>query len=254
MSFDVDATAYDRFMGRYSAPLAKRFVEFARPDPHDSALDVGCGPGALTSELIGLIGPGGVSAVDPSTRFVAAARQRHPEIDVRPASAERLPFASGTFGACLAQLVVNFMPDPVAGIREMLRVTARGGVTAACVWDHGGGRGPLSPFWDAARAADADLADESALPGARRGDLATLFREAGAADVEEGELAVRVVHADFDEWWEPYTLGVGTAGGYLAGLGRQQRARVLEACREHLPDAPIRIEAVAWAARTVVRP
>ena len=113
-------------------------------------LDVGCGPGALTAELVRRVGADSVSAVDPSEPFVAAATERHPGVDVRQGSAEQLPFPDDAFDAALGQLVVHFMADPVAGLTEMARVTRRGGVVAACVWDHAGGGGPLSRFWEAA--------------------------------------------------------------------------------------------------------
>src|SRR6186997_2839610 len=151
MSFDVAAERYDRFMGRYSALLSTQMADLAGVTVGQRALDVGCGPGALTTELVARLGAEAVAAVDPSEPFVAAARARHPGVDVRQASAERLPFDSGSFDAALAQLVVHFMADPVAGLAEMARVTRREGVVAACVWDHAGGQGPLSVFWDAAR-------------------------------------------------------------------------------------------------------
>ena len=110
---------------------------------------MGCGPGALSAELVRRLGPASVHAIDPSESFVAAARERLPQTDVRLASAERLPFENDTFDLAMAQLVVQFMTDPVAGLREMARVTRPGGVVAACVWDRGGGRSPLSPFWQA---------------------------------------------------------------------------------------------------------
>ena len=51
--FDVAAKAYDAFMGRYSAPLAPLFCDFAGVDKQHHVLDVGCGPGALVAELLG---------------------------------------------------------------------------------------------------------------------------------------------------------------------------------------------------------
>src|SRR5688500_4873461 len=149
MAFDVAADAYDRFMGRYSRLLSPQLADFAGVRGGQRVLDVGCGPGALTSELVMRLGPSAVAAVDPSESFVAAARARHPGVDVQRASAEQLPFADDEFDAALAQLVVHFMADPVAGIREMARVTREHGVVAACVWDHAGDAGPLSLFWKA---------------------------------------------------------------------------------------------------------
>src|SRR5919206_2612926 len=179
MTFAVGAAEYDRFMGRYSVPLAPRFAAFAGIAPGQRVLDVGCGTGALTSELVRQLGAAAVNAVDPSDRFVAAVRDRHPGVRVQPATAEQLPFEDRAFDAALAQLVVHFMADPVSGLREMARVTRAQGVIAACVWDHAGGRGPLSLFWGAARQLDPDVEDESALAGAREGHLAELVRAAG---------------------------------------------------------------------------
>jgi SAM-dependent methyltransferase len=249
MSFAVAADAYDRFMGKFSVPLAPLLADFAEIAPGARVLDVGCGPGALTSELVARVGASAVCAVDPSEPFVTAARERNPDVAVREAAAEALPFADGTFDAALAQLVVHFMADPVAGLGEMARVTRAGGVVAACVWDHGGGAGPVSPFWAAVRAEGFAADDESTWAGAREGHLAQLMAEAGLAQVDDTSLSVGVAHATFEDWWAPYTLGVGPAGAFLAGLDEPQRAQLRERCETMLPDAPFVVTARAWAAR-----
>jgi len=249
MSFAVPADAYDRFMGRYSSPLASVFADFGDVGGAAGVLDVGCGPGALTSVLVSRVGPAAVTAVDPSEPFVAAAQERNPDVDVRQASAEALPFGDGTFDRALAQLVVHFMADPVAGLQEMRRVTREGGLVAACVWDHAGGTGPLSPFWDVVHSTDPESPDESGLAGAREGHLTELFHEAGLGDAEEVPLTVRVEHRSFDEWWEPFTFGVGPAGGYVAGLDDAARAELRERCRAALGEGPFVVEARAWSAR-----
>jgi SAM-dependent methyltransferase len=248
MTFAVAGDAYDRFMGRYSVPLAPEFADFAGIAAGQRVLDVGCGPGALTSELVKRLGPSCVAAVDPSEPFVAAAQERHSGVSVRRAAAEDLPFEDERFDAALGQLVVHFMTDPVAGLREMARVTRNGGVVAACVWDHAGGRGPLSLFWKAARELDPGAQDESQLAGAREGHLAQLFQAAGLESIEESALSVHVVHPSFEEWWEPYTLGVGPAGGFVSGLDAKRQAQLRERCRELLPAAPFTLAARAWAA------
>jgi SAM-dependent methyltransferase len=247
VTFSVAADAYDRFMGRYSRPLAPRFADFAGVAAGQHVLDVGCGPGALTAELVARAATAG--AVDPSESFVDAARARHPEVDVRHAVAEELPFGDAEFDAALAQLVVHFMADPVAGLREMARVTKTGGVVAACVWDHAGGGGPLSVFWDAARGLDADVDDESRLAGARRGHLTELFAAAGLREIEEAAISVDVEHPTFEEWWEPFTLGVGPAGAFVARLDSTRQVQLRDVCRESLPTSPFTVSARAWAAR-----
>jgi len=249
VGFSVPAEAYDRFMGRYSARLAPGFAAFAGVTTGQRVVDVGCGPGALTGELVRLLGPAAVTAVDPSVPFVEAARERNPEVRVERASAEALPFSDASFDIALAQLVVHFMSDPVAGIGEMGRVTLAGGTVAACVWDHAGGRGPLAAFWDAAHAVDPGAEDESHLPGAREGDLGRLFAAAGLQDVEELLLSATVEHPTFEEWWEPFELGVGPAGGYTSRLDPESRAALREACRARLPAPPFVLTVGAWAAR-----
>jgi SAM-dependent methyltransferase len=251
MSFAVPADSYDRFIGRYSLPLAPLLADFAGVGPGVRALDVGCGPGALTGELVRRLGADAVAAVDPSESFVAAARERNPGVDVRLAPAEQLPFGDDSFDTALAQLVVHFMADPVAGLREMGRVTLSGGVAAACVWDHAGGTGPLSPLWDVVHELDPTAEDESRLAGAHQGHLTELFEAAGLQDVEESALTVRVEHPTFEEWWEPFTFGVGPAGAYVAGLDGERQSQLRERCRERLPDPPFTIDARAWAARGV---
>jgi len=247
MSFDVSADAYTRFMGRYSEPLAERFADLAGVRSGQRALDVGCGPGALTAELSGRLGAGEVCAVDPSKSFAVAAGERLPGVAVSVAAAERLPFPDGAFDAVLAQLVVHFMADPVAGLREMGRVTRRGGVVGACVWDHGGGRGPLTPFWRAVRELDPSAADESGLAGVGEGQLAALFGQAGLAGMDATTLTVRVSYATFGRWWRPFTLGVGPAGDYVVSLTARRRRLLRERCRELLGEGPFDVSATAWA-------
>jgi SAM-dependent methyltransferase len=251
VNFDVAADSYDRFMGRYSRLLSPQLADLAGvgSDGRHRVLDVGCGPGALTAELVARVGPEAVAAVDPSESFVAAARARNPGVEVRRAPAENLPFAEDAFDAALAQLVVHFMSDPVAGLTEMARVTRPGGVVAACVWDHGGGQGPLRVFWQSARELEPGVDDESHLAGAREGHLAELFEAAGLREIEEAVLPVDVEHATFEEWWEPFTRGVGPAGAYVATLAADRQDELRERCRAKVPVEPFKLTAVAWAVR-----
>jgi SAM-dependent methyltransferase len=254
VSFAVTADAYDQFMGRFSAPLAERFVELLGLAHVHRALDVGCGPGALTRLLVAALGPERVAAVDPSPPFVAAVRERCAGLDVRQAWADALPFADATFDLVTAQLVVHFMPDPVAGLREMARVARPGGLVAASVWDHAGGSGPLAEFWDAVREADVDAPDESELPGTRRGDLARLAGKAGLVDVVEQALTLTVSFASLEEWWRPFTLGVGPAGAYVLTLDDDARTRLHARCAERLGAGPFVVGATAWVVTGRARP
>jgi len=194
-------------------------------------------------------GAASVTAAEPPASFAAAVRERLPGVEVCQSAAEQLPFPDGAFGAALAQLVVHFMADPVRGLREMRRVTHPGGTVAACVQDHAGGRGPLAAFWSAVRQLDPAAAGESGLAGVREGDLASLFSQAGLDRASVTALTVRVRHAGFDRWWQPFTLGVGPAGAYAASLSPDHRAALRGQCRRLLPAVgPVEITAIAWAA------
>ena len=249
MSFDVTAAAYARFMGRYADPLAVSFAAYAGVQSGQRALDVGCGPGTLTALLVHELGPDAVQAVDPSEPFVAATRHRFPEVDVRAGVAEALPFDDDSVDLALAQLVVHFMHDPVAGLSEMRRVTRPGGVVAACVWDHAGISGPLATFWQAVHDLDPGAPGEADLPGTRAGHLVELAHAAGLGDIEDTRLTVEVTFTTYDDWWEPYTFGVGPAGSYVAGLEAPHRDALRDRCAALLPEAPFSLLASAWTVR-----
>ena len=172
------------------------------------------------------------------------------ELDARVASAEEIPFLDRSFDVVLAQLVVQFMSDPVAGLREMARVAKPGGVVAACVWDAEGRTSPLSPFWRVVKELDPEAAGESGRAGAREGHLGELFREAGLAGVEESPLAVSLQFETFEDWWAPFELGVGPPGAYIASLDADRRGELRELARRRTPDPPFTVTGRAWAARS----
>jgi SAM-dependent methyltransferase len=216
-----------------------------------SVLDVGCGPGGLTQELVARVGADHVAALDPSPPFVEACRTRNPGVDAREGVAEQLPFEDDAFDASLASLVVAFMQDADAGVREMARVTKPGGVVAACMWDTRDGMMMLRHFWTAAKQLDPGVSGEHVLVGTKEGALADLLAGAGLSDVEDGAISAQASYESFDDWWEPFTFGIGPAGGYCVSLDDEQRAALREACRTELgdPTGPFTLDARAWYAR-----
>lgn len=256
MQFSAPADHYDRFMGRYAPTLARALAEAAGVRPGMRVVDVGCGPGGLTSELVARVGAANVSAIDPAPLFVAACRERHPAADVREGVAEALPWADGEFDAALSSLVIGFMADPDQGVGEMARVTRPGGTIAACMWDiASGGMTMLRIFWSAARQVQPGVEGERPLAGTFEGDIVERLQRAGVQDAVGSALTARADYAGFDEFWEPFTFAVGPAGNYLASLSAAQQSAVREARRAQLPEGPFALGARAWCAcGTVPRP
>jgi SAM-dependent methyltransferase len=253
-NFAVAGEKYDRFMGRYLPTLSAAFADAAGVRAGMSVLDVGCGPGGLTQELVTRVGADSVAAIDPSAPFVEAARDRNPGVDVREAGAEELPFEDDVFDAALASLVVAFMRDANAGVGEMARVTKPGGTVAACMWDVLGGMTMLRVMREASLAVVPGRPVTPPLRGTQDGDLGALLRGQGLTDVEESVISASADYEDFDDWWEPFTYGIGPHSGYVMSLAEEQRAAIREHCREALgnPTGPFTLPALAWFARGTV--
>ncbi len=246
--------AYERFMGRYSRPLAHEFARAAGAAAGERVVDVGCGTGALTGVLAEVVGPELVAAADPSEPFVEECRARVPGADVRVAPAEALPFGDDMFDCALAQLVFHFVGDQAAAVTEMARVTHSGGRVAACVWDFTGGMTMIRAYWDAALEVDPAAPDEVARFGGRPGELASLWRDAGLRDVADGSLTVSSQYYDFDELWESLLAGAGPVGAHAASLDESQRQAVRESLLGGLgsPVGHFSLTARAWCAVGVV--
>ena len=252
-TFRTPAEAYDRHIGRYGRELARAFIAATEVRAGRRALDVGCGPGALSTELVALLGAEQVAAVDPSASFVDACRRRLPSVQVEVGSAEALPFDDAGFDYALAQLVLNFMTDPPAGVREMRRVTRRGGTVAAAVWDYAGEMTLLRRFWDAAVALDPAAADRDegrCMPFCTPEELGELWSAAGLADVSVVPVVVAARYDGFEDLWQPLELGVAPSGAYAVSLDPEQRTALKEELRRRLGARadPFRLTARAWIA------
>jgi SAM-dependent methyltransferase len=253
MSFERSRAVYDRHVGRYSSALARALIERTGVRDGDGALDVGCGPGALTEALAERLGESDVAAVDPSHSFVEECRRRVPAADVRLGAAEALPFPDASFDVVSSQLVVNFMHDAPAGVREMARVARR--AVSSCVWDYAGEMWMLRRFWEGARDIDPDAPDEAAtMSYCSPDELARLWSDAGLGDVETGELVVDAAYDDFDDYWSGFPEGPGPSGAYTAGLGPERRQQLRAAVRRRLgdPNGPFTLTARAWFVRGTV--
>jgi SAM-dependent methyltransferase len=255
-----EAEAYERFMGRWSRRLAPPFLNFAGLKDGDRVLDVGSGTGALALVVLEDAPASRVVGIDLSPAYVAHARTRlgggHATFE--QGDAQRLRFPDGSFDAAFALLVVNFIPDRVAAVREMARVTRPGGVVAAAVWDYGDGMEMLRAFWDEAVALDpaSEPRDERNMPACRPGELAALWRAQGLLDVQEKPLVIPMTFSSFEDFWSPFREGQGPAGAHVVSLSPGARRDLEQRLRRRLlgsgGDRPIALNARAWAVRGVV--
>ena len=247
------AEAYDRYIGRYGRELAQELIRSADVRPGQRVLDVGCGPGALTRPLAVLVGAEQVAAVDPSPAFVRACQDRVPGVQAEVASAESLPFADAVFDRALAQLVVNFMTDAVAGVREMRRVTRDGGMLVAAVWDYAGQMTLLRHFWDSVVALDpgaADLHEGRSMRYCSPAELEVLWTDAGLEKVTVSAATVTAGYEGFEDLWEPLESGIAPSGAYVASLTPDRRAALKADFQQRLGAGtePFRLGARAWIA------
>jgi SAM-dependent methyltransferase len=272
--------AYEAYIGRWSRRVAPAFLDWLGPDwlgpdrpgsdrpgqaggsdgsASRTCLDVGCGTGALTSAILGRGGPTLMVGADPSTGFLASARERTPTRSAVTgfvtADARRLPFADARFDAVVSALTLNFVPDPVAAAAEIRRVTRPGATAATYLWDYAGGIQLILRFWAAAEEFDPSVSvlDEAArFPLCAPEPLRRLWTDTGFGGVRLEAIEIPTVFRDFDDYWTPFLGGQGPAPGYVAALPEERRILIRERLRETLPTEPdgtIHLTARAWAVR-----
>ncbi len=254
-TFVVAGSAYDKFMGRYSLALADPFADTAGVGQGETAIDVGCGPGALTGVLVDRLGADAVAACDPSPGFVADCSARHVGVQVKAGRAESIPFETDSFDHALAQLVVHFVSDPDLAASEMIRVVRPGGRVSACVWDFQGME-MLRHFWDAALTIDPTAPDEArTMRFGRLGELAELLTSAGMDNIVESTLQVSSSYQSFEEFWDGFLAGVGPAGAYCVSRPEadQQHLRQELFQRLNAPAGAFTLGAIARCVTARVR-
>jgi SAM-dependent methyltransferase len=251
---------YDRYVGRWSRVVAESFLAWLDPPVQQVWGDVGCGTGALVERILAAVDPKLVVAIDRSDGFVTAARARLSDQRVRfdVADASVLPWPDGLCDVAVSGLVLNFVPDAGAVVREMARVTRPQGKVAAYVWDYSGGMEMMRHFWDAAIAVtpgDAALDQAERFPLCQPAPLTTLFRDAGLTAVAVQTITIPTVFRDFDDYWQPFLGKQGAAPTYLASLSNdvcEQIRAMLKARLVPSADGSITLNARAWAIQGTV--
>ena len=249
------ADAYEGWVGRWSRPVAAHFIDWLAMPPGLRWADVGCGTGALTELIMRSCAPVSVVGIDRAAAFVALARRRITDARAtfEVGDATSLPWANDSADATVSGLVLNFVPDGAAMVREMRRVTRPGGRVAAYVWDYAGGMQMMRHFWDVAIALnpnDASLDQAERFPICNPGPLQALFEAEGLKQVSTRAIDIPLVFRDFDDFWTPFLWKQGAAPTYLAKLEPTMQHRIRDELRARLPvqpDGSITMGARAWA-------
>jgi SAM-dependent methyltransferase len=252
-------SAYERYVGRWSRHVAPLFLSWLNIPPGQRWLDIGCGTGALCATIIDRCSPSSVAGVEPSEGFLSTAIEN---LSGRAAlyhgSATAIPLGEASVDVVVSGLVLNFVPDPRAVVREMARVSGTKGTIAAYVWDYAGKMEPIRFFWDAALELDSDAAelDEGVrFPLCNPEALEALFASAGLEDVEGIAIDIPTPFANLDDYWQPFLGGQGPAPAYVMSLSEAARARLRDRLYERLPvagDGTMSLTARAWAIRASV--
>lgn len=248
--------AYDQYMGRWSRQVAPRFLDWLAAPPGLRWLDVGCGTGALCDAIASLAAPRSVTGIEPSRGFLDTARGLLGDaVALHEGTAAAIPLPDGAADVTVSGLVLNFVPDADAALRDMARVTARGGALAVYVWDYAQKMDLIRHYWDAAARLDPQAARQDQgerFPLCRPEALQAAFDRAGLVDVEVSGIEIPMRFVDFDDYWRPFLGGQGPAPAHAMSLDGPTRERLRELLRASLPvgaDGSIELGARAWAAR-----
>jgi SAM-dependent methyltransferase len=248
--------AYELYIGRWSRQVAPEFLAWLNMPAGRRWLDVGCGTGALSAAILDHCSPLSSAGVEPSKGFLEAAKHHLGDrVTLHQGNATSIPLADDSVDVTVSGLVLNFVQDPAAALREMQRVTASDGTIAAYVWDYAGRMEPIRFFWDAAVEIDpgSEKLDEGLrFPLCRPEALEALFTCAGLGDVAVNAIDIPTRFADFEDYWHPFLGGQGPAPAYVMSLDEEVRNRLRERLRERLepnPEGEICLTARAWAVR-----
>ena len=227
-----NATIYAMF-----APLTQALIEHAAIGEGQSVLDVAGGPGEPSLTIAEAVGRTGiVTCTDAVAEMVETARaeaERRGITNVRfqQCSADDLPFADNSFDAVVCRLGVMLFPDPLAAIREMLRVTKPRGRLAFVVWH----KSELNPFcYAVTNVMDQHVKsqpEDPDAPGAFRfaepGKLANVLKETGAVDVKDAVLKFEIAAPISPrEFWAMRSQMSDTLRTKLNQLSEEERSRV----------------------------
>lgn len=148
-------------------------------------LEVGCGSGAVTAGLHPAT-EAHIYGLDINLEYLKLARRVGLPTRYCGGNATRLPFADGSFDLCLCHFLLLWLPDPLAALVEMRRVTRRGGFVAALAEPDYGGRIDYPPELEPLGALQAQSLQAQGADAHCGRRLGALFSHAGLSDLQTG--------------------------------------------------------------------
>jgi SAM-dependent methyltransferase len=237
--FFTDGAAYEQLMGRWSRAVGDIFLEWIAAPKNLRWLDVGCGTGVFTEQVIRTCDPAAVTGIDPSAEQLAFAQMRAGlrGAEFRVADAQDLPFPNESFDIAVMALVIHFLPDPGKAVPEIFRVLRPGGRAVSYVWDYPTGGSPTAPIAAAMKAMGVHTPGPPSPHATTVPALEELWRTAGFERIETRKIEIPVEFGDFDAFWGSMTLPVGPAGKAIAAMSPDERARLRAVLKERTPPA-----------------
>ncbi|MCJ8324476.1 MAG: class I SAM-dependent methyltransferase [Rhizobiales bacterium] len=255
--FSGNADAYNNYMGRWSQKIAPLFLDWLNADLDKRWLDIGCGTAELSTAIVEKTQPKDLAGVDQSSAYIEYSQNKISSGNFWVGDALDLKLADALLDYAVSGLVLNFMPDQAKAIAEMKRVLRIGGTGALYVWDYAGQMQIMRYFFDVARQFD-DGGDEfddgiKALICNPK-PLKLAFEKAGFNDVEVVALDITTAFKNFDDYWQPFTSGTGSAPKYCNSLSDETREKIKTKLMSILPTSPdgeILLAARVWAVKGV---
>lgn len=238
-----DGEVYERLMGRWSRLVGKAFLAWLDTAKKLQWLDVGCGNGAFTEEIIAHCAPATMVAIDPSDGQLAFARMKHEAniADFRSGDAQALQFADASFDVAVMALVISFLPDPAKAVSEMARVVRPGGWVAAYMWDVPGGGTPVDPIYVEMEAMGMTSVRPSNPEVSRRETMQELWEKTGLGAIETRTICIPVSYSNFNDFWDSNTAPIGPQGKLIEGMSPGAREELRTRLRSRLPTSDGRI-------------
>src|SRR6202043_2640064 len=230
---------YERMMGRWSKRVGVQFLDWLDAPKDLHWIEVGCGNGAFTEELIAHIAPRAVSSIDPSEGQLAFARTRPAAklAEFRPGDARALPFPDKSFDAAAMALVISFIPDPAKAVTEMARVGRPGGLVATYMWDTLNGGVPLAPIEVALNAIGKPSPTRASAAASGRDAMQAMWQAAGLQAIETRAIRIPVAYASFEDFCESNIVPIGPSGQMISALSPDEIGQLKAQLRKTLPIA-----------------